>query len=383
MKNLQVEGFGCGISAYEFEWSGTQSIVWGINITRCTIVSTTASVNEGYRVSIGTDCRVSSCYIAGKFGIEAAAGNVIIENTIKASIYSICVVGSEYYIPYNLLYHNNFIGQGSVYLIMAENYNINTWDNGYPSGGNYWINLVGSDPDGDGISNTPYTIHGEPEVNVDRYPLMKPVPIFRDGFESGNFNRWTAKVTTPGENAGVTNARYHHGQYSARFTSNGGLGTETAYCWKSFAFTPELFGRGYFYVATSGIVYDDDRFSFMVFRAGVNSVASAGWRRIGGVTKWCLTVRQGIGYKVVYSTSTPSLNRWYCVELHWRKGTTNGLAELWVNGVRVCVATGLNTAVYGNVGAMRFGLGQLIHCRPARVYSDCCVISNMKIGTEP
>jgi hypothetical protein len=54
----------------------------------------------------------------------------------------------------------------------------NIWDNGYPSGGNYWSNYTGIDlysgpyqnvTGGDGIGDRPHTINSN---NTDHYPLM-------------------------------------------------------------------------------------------------------------------------------------------------------------------------------------------------------------------
>jgi parallel beta-helix repeat protein len=54
------------------------------------------------------------------------------------------------------------------------------WDNGYPSGGNYWSDYPGTDSlsgpfqnetGSDGIEDSPYTINAE---NQDRYPLAQP-----------------------------------------------------------------------------------------------------------------------------------------------------------------------------------------------------------------
>ncbi len=46
------------------------------------------------------------------------------------------------------------------------------WDDGYPSGGNYWSDYKGVDANGDGIGDTPHVID---EYNKDRYPLMAPI----------------------------------------------------------------------------------------------------------------------------------------------------------------------------------------------------------------
>ena len=52
---------------------------------------------------------------------------------------------------------------------------MNIWDNGYPSGGNYWSDYAGVDADGDGIGDTPYIID---DNNIDHYPLMGPFNSF-------------------------------------------------------------------------------------------------------------------------------------------------------------------------------------------------------------
>lgn len=77
----------------------------------------------------------------------------------------------------NKIYHNNVVGNGQ----QVDTHNAaNVWDDGYPSGGNYWSNYVGVDlyrgpyqniTGSDGIGDTPYVIDAS---NQDNYPLMTP-----------------------------------------------------------------------------------------------------------------------------------------------------------------------------------------------------------------
>jgi len=82
----------------------------------------------------------------------------------------------------NAVFHNNFLNN----MKQVRTYSSinNTFDNGYPSGGNYWSNYVGIDVNSglfqnmtssDGIGDTPYVID---EDNVDNYPLMAPFSSF-------------------------------------------------------------------------------------------------------------------------------------------------------------------------------------------------------------
>lgn len=79
----------------------------------------------------------------------------------------------------NCIYHNHFVN--NTYKVFITD-SANTYDNGYPLGGNYWSDYNGTDfyssphqneTGSDGIGDTPYVIE---ENNQDRYPLMSPYP---------------------------------------------------------------------------------------------------------------------------------------------------------------------------------------------------------------
>ena len=98
--------------------------------------------------------------------------NSIISNTMALNEYGIYFCRSTG----NVIYHSGFINNTNQ---VFDHIGGNIYDNGYPSGGNYWSDYTGVDekrgpdqdkPKSDGIGDTPYTRH-----NVeDRYPLMNP-----------------------------------------------------------------------------------------------------------------------------------------------------------------------------------------------------------------
>jgi len=106
--------------------------------------------------------------------IDNSSNNIISENTISSNYLDGIMMNEESI--NNIFYHNNFINN----TYQAYDDGNNTWDNGYPSCGNYWSDYTGIDnysgPNqdllgSDGVGDTPYDISGD--SNQDRYPLME------------------------------------------------------------------------------------------------------------------------------------------------------------------------------------------------------------------
>jgi parallel beta-helix repeat protein len=117
----------------------------------------------------------------------------------------------------NQVYHNNFIGNyAQSNYAQAEVWGAidNSFDNGYPYGGNYWSDYVGLDlnngpnqsqPGPDGIGDTPYVFNG----GSDKYPLMKEVVLMsaptitipgfvgNQAFTAGNLNYYEFTLVKP------------------------------------------------------------------------------------------------------------------------------------------------------------------------------------------
>ncbi len=155
---------------------------------------------SAYNIFVNNIIALSYCYEAGISIWNYPHDNIFTDNTITDNCYGIHMCKSTGNIIINnnftnnrwgirlylkaddsMIYHNNF----SDNITNASDGCNNTWDNGYPSGGNYWDDYTGSDnysgpdqniPAPDGIGDVPYGFEEEAE---DDYPLMEPW----DGFE--------------------------------------------------------------------------------------------------------------------------------------------------------------------------------------------------------
>jgi len=194
----------CGSAGINLSWSNNNTIIGNSIMTNDDfgiLLLQYCDYNKIFNNSIldnrwGITCSYDSDYteIVGNIiegnandGIQLAASssNFISKNNIRGhNRYGIGLQGSMG----NLIYHNNFIDNAVQAYVYDSSFS--SWDNGYPSGGNYWNDYsdvdmyCGPNQDilgSDGIWDHRYVIDAN---NQDKYPLVWCVP-----FVEGDINR--------------------------------------------------------------------------------------------------------------------------------------------------------------------------------------------------
>lgn len=136
----------------------------------------------GISIETGSNNILRNNLVYNKHGIDVKSSyNNITGNTIMENWESGVFLQTG--VKNNLFFHNNFVDNAEhVSLSYYSSRIINSWNNSYPSGGNYWTDYEDKYPnatelDNSGIWNTSYVIN---ENNIDNYPLIAPTePITR------------------------------------------------------------------------------------------------------------------------------------------------------------------------------------------------------------
>jgi len=139
--------------------------VWLDSSSSNTIFGNNMNANTNYAISVG-----GYCY----------------DNTINENNIMLNGVGVGFFLSSgNKFYHNNFIDNTKQAYTQSVDY-ANVWDDGYPSGGNFWSDYTGVDlysgpyqdeTGSDGVGDDPCIIDAN---NRDSYPLTKPYAGLHD-----------------------------------------------------------------------------------------------------------------------------------------------------------------------------------------------------------
>jgi parallel beta-helix repeat protein len=165
--------------------SSSSNSISGNNITASDIVGIYVDSSSSNSISGNT---MTAIYNGGIALFSSNYSSVSGNNITASNLYGLRIVDSSNdnisgnsitnngygiwldYSPGNRYYHNNFMDNSQQVAFYSSGF-ASVWDDGYPSGGNYWSDYNGTDSDGDGIGDTPYVIDAN---NVDNYPLMSP-----------------------------------------------------------------------------------------------------------------------------------------------------------------------------------------------------------------
>jgi parallel beta-helix repeat protein len=189
IKNAKIKGFESGISFFGYTPALKFSKVVGNYIVNNSYgilgggfsynIAGNNIINNTWGVKLfasSNNTIVGNNIIANNKGItlwDGSSNNSIFGNNMESNSYGIMLV---YGSSNNKIFHNDFINNAYQ---AYDSFN-NTWDDGYPSGGNFWDDYDELDTNGDGIGDVPYIIDTD---NQDRYPLTAPfgsIPIIWD-----------------------------------------------------------------------------------------------------------------------------------------------------------------------------------------------------------
>lgn len=170
---------------------GVLSYLFGIEYTSCTDLRIRYNTVNSFYYGIGThyaaepptysenvvieENTISGC-VGSALRIYYISNLLIAGNGIMGCSLGLDITSTASYVT---VYHNDIIDNA----VQASESPLcigNTWDDGYPSGGNYWSDYEGTDeysgvdqtePGPDGIGDTPYVLTSG---SHDNYPLMTP-----------------------------------------------------------------------------------------------------------------------------------------------------------------------------------------------------------------
>ena len=173
---------------YTFTGNISESIV----VERDNIVIDGAGYTvEGTRTGLGIDLSHRSNVTVKNTKVIKFRRGILLDDSRNNTLTGNTVTNNDYYgitllgwwSADNVVFHNNFINNPQQ--VWSIYWNSNTWDDGCPSGGNYWSDYTGVDTNMDGIGDSSYEIGSN---NIDRYPLVGMFSDFSVALEEETYH---------------------------------------------------------------------------------------------------------------------------------------------------------------------------------------------------
>jgi parallel beta-helix repeat protein len=144
-----------------------------VSVRDLTLSNTVAGLLlQGTNDSIATGNTITDNWIGIWLG--ESSNNTVVANNIENNRVGVFIYQSSR----NSIYHNNFVDNSEQVHVTLLGY-ANSWDDGYPHGGNYWGGFNPADENKDKIGDVPYNID---ENNTDRYPLIYRFERYESGY---------------------------------------------------------------------------------------------------------------------------------------------------------------------------------------------------------
>ena len=167
--------------------------VTGVNVQNVTIRNVAVGVElRSSNFSQISRCKIFSSGICGAYLREKSCNNIIVGNTIADNNVGILLADDAS--QDNKMFHNSFVNNSAH---VSSFGGVNYFDNGYPSGGNYWDSDVSVDLKS-GISQNQNGSDGilDQGFSFDNYPLVNPLTsLFIDVAGQGFVTELSANFT--------------------------------------------------------------------------------------------------------------------------------------------------------------------------------------------
>ncbi len=194
--------------------------------------------------------------------------------------------------------------------------------------------------------------------------------IFEDGFETGDFRKWSPV----GGNPVVASGDAHHGNYKAVLDGAG------EYAQLRFAFAPVDHGFMRAYVMFKTFPANGSQVTILGLWNFASSRYMTEARVIndGGIVKWRMRYYNNGAYFYANSElQLPSLETWYCIEVEARSNTaTSAESRIYINGNELADITQI-----AKTNNLQINSGYLWVNSPGSIHwYDCVVINSAYIG---